>query len=143
MAIGLQAGPKSWLGRIGAFLLLIAFAGLIVTALFPTNLETAPPTQTGNIHTISLLVNVASIFISTLCLAFSYGGSLDWRQHRTPALIFAGLLAFAFVAQFMTLHRGAPYGITNRLFVAVLRTWLISNSLCLRVVTGRRHQSES
>ena len=132
LAIGLfQDGPKSWLGRIGASLLLVAFAGLIVTALFPTDLETAPTTRTGNIHTMSFLVNVLSIFISTLCLALSYGTSPAWRAHRTPALIFAGLLAIAFVAQFVTLHPGGLYGIANRLFVAVLMAWLIANSLWL------------
>lgn len=138
LAIGLfRDGPRSWLGRIGAALLLVAFAGLIVTALFPTDLETAPSTPTGDIHTLSFMVNVVSIFVSTLCLAFSYGGSPLWRRRRAPALTFAALLAAAFVAQFLTLHRGAPYGITNRLFVVVLLAWLISNSLWLRsVATG-------
>jgi len=133
LAIGLlRDGPPSWLGRIGASLLLVAFAGLVVTAIFPTDLETAPSTQTGNIHALSFLVNVVSIFVSTLCLAVSYGGSPRWRRHKVPALIFAGLLIVAFVAQFLTLHRGAPYGITNRLFVLVLLAWLISNSLWLK-----------
>jgi len=140
LAIGLlRDGPKSWLGRIGASLLMVAFVGLIVTALFPTDLETAPSTQTGDIHTMSFLVNVVSIFVSTLCLAFSYGGSPTWQRRRTPALIFAGMLAIAFVAQFLTLHRGAPYGITNRLFVAVLLAWLISNSLWLKSAADQRH----
>jgi len=144
LAIGLfRNGPTSWLGRIGASLLIVAFLGLVVTALFPTDLETAPTTQTGNIHTISFLVNVVSIFVSTLCLALSYGGSPDWRGHRTPALIFAGLLAVAFVGQFLTLHRGAPYGIANRLFVAILMAWLILNSVWLRQVTDKARLLES
>jgi hypothetical protein len=139
LAIGLlRDGPKSWLGRVGAVLLFVAFAGLIVTALFPTDLETAPSTRTGDIHTASFQVNVVSIFISTLCLAFSYGGDPSWRRHRMPALSFAGLLAVAFVAQVLTLHRGAPYGIANRVFVAVLMAWLISNSLWLAAVSAER-----
>ena len=139
LAIGLFLdGPRSWLGRIGAALLIVAFGGLIVTALFPTDLETAPTTRTGDIHTLSFLVNVVSILLSTICLALSYGGSQDWRRRRTPALVFAGLLIAAFVAQFLTLHRGAPYGITNRLFVAVMMAWLISNSFWLKsVVTAK------
>jgi hypothetical membrane protein len=140
LAVGLlRDGPKSWLGRIGAALLLVACAGIIVTALFPTDLETAPSTPTGDIHTASFQVNVVSIFISTLCLAFSYGGSPSWRRHRIPALSFAGLLAVAFVAQFLTLHRGAPYGIANRIFVAVLMAWLISNSLWLASIAAERN----
>jgi len=140
LAMGLfQEGPRSWLARIGAGLLLVAFLGLIVTALFPTDLETAPTTRTGNIHTLSFLVNVVSICASTLCLALSYGGSPRWHRRRTPALVLAGLLIVAFVAQFMTLHRGAPYGITNRLFVAVLMAWLISNSLWLKSAGSNAH----
>ncbi|MBT2187093.1 DUF998 domain-containing protein [Sphingobium nicotianae] len=135
LAIGLfHDGSKSWLGRIGAALLLVTFAGLVVTALFPTDLETAPSTRTGDIHAISFLVNVVSILVSTLCLAFSYRGDPRWRRRFGPALIFAALLVVAFVAQYLTLHRGAPYGITNRLFVLVLVAWLISNSLWLTAI---------
>lgn len=135
LAVGLFLnGPTSWLGRIGAALLVVTFAGLIVTAIFPTDLETVPSTRTGDIHTLSFQVNVVSVFLSTICLGLSYGGSPRWRPYRTPALVFAGLLAAAFVAQFLTLHRGAPYGIANRLFVAVLVAWLISNSLWLKAI---------
>lgn len=143
LAIGLFLdGPTSWLGRIGATLLVVAFAGLIVTALFPTDLETAASTRTGDIHTFSFQVNVASVLLSTICLALSYGGSPHWHRHRTPALVFAVLLVIAFVAQFLTLHRGAPYGITNRLFVAVLMAWFISNSFWLKSVAAKKHEIE-
>lgn len=136
-------GPKSWLGRAGASLLIVAFVGLIVTALFPTDLETAPTTRTGNIHTISFLVNVAGILVSTLCLAFSYGGSADWRDRRGPALFLAVLLVLAFVGQFLTLHRGAPYGVANRLFVTILMAWLLANSLWLKRLANGRRRLES
>jgi hypothetical protein len=98
----------------------------------------APSTQTGDIHTVSFQINVVSILVSTLCLALSYGGDPAWHRRRMPALIFAGLLSLAFVVQFLTLHRGAPYGITNRLFVAVLMAWLVSNSFWLASVAKAR-----
>jgi len=133
LAIGLfRDGPTSWLGRTDAALLVVAFAGLIVTALYPTDLETAPSTRTGNIHIISFLVNIVSILLSTICLALSYAGSPGWRRHRSPALAFSGLLIVAFVGQYLTLHKGAPYGIFNRLFVAVIMAWLIASSLWLK-----------
>jgi len=62
----------------------------------------------------------------------SYAWEPRWRPYRTAALALAGLLIATFVAQYLTLHEGAPYGITNRLFVAVLMAWLISNSLWLK-----------
>lgn len=108
-----------------------------MTAIFPTDLETARSTPTGDIHMLSFLANVVSIFVSALCLALSYGGDLRWRGRRAWALIFAGLLVLAFIAQFLMLHRGMPYGITNRLFVAVLMAWLIANSLWLKTAASR------
>lgn len=141
LAIGLfRAGPTSWLGRIGAALLVVAFAGLIVTALFPTDLETAPSTPTGDIHTISFLVNIVSILLSTICLSLSYAAEPRWRPHRVAVFVSAGLLIAAFIGQYLTLHRGAPYGITNRLFVATLITWLILNSLWLKSAMIQRRE---
>ncbi|TGX49198.1 DUF998 domain-containing protein [Sphingomonas gei] len=128
----LRTGPKSWLGRAGAGLLIVAFLGLIVTAAFPTDLETAPSTRTGDIHTISFLVNIVSIMLSSICLSLSYAFDPRWKRHRVAALALASVLLLAFVAQYLTLHRGAPYGITNRVFVAVLMVWLLSNSLWLK-----------
>lgn len=141
LALGLfRDGPVSWLGRIGAALLIVASIGLVVTALFPTDLETAPSTRSGDIHAISFLVNIVSVLLSSICLGLSYGGSPHWRTRRTPALVFAGVMLAAFVAQALTLHRGAPYGITNRLFVVVLMAWLISNSFWLKAAMRENPQ---
>ncbi|MDT7531574.1 DUF998 domain-containing protein [Sphingopyxis sp. SE2] len=134
----LRIGPKSWLGRASAGLLIVAFAGLIVTAVFPTDLETAASTRTGDIHNISFLVNIVSIMLSSICLSLSYTFDPQWKRHRVAALALAGVLLLAFVAQYLTLHRGAPYGITNRLFVAVLMVWLLSNSLWLKAAASIR-----
>lgn len=127
-----REGSRSWLGRVGASLLVVAFAGLIVTAIFPTDLETAPSTSSGDIHAISFLVNIVSILASTICLALSYINDPRRRPHVRVALALAGLLIAAFLAQYLTLHRGAPFGVTNRLFVTVLIVWLLTNSFWLR-----------
>src|SRR3954470_8630468 len=43
LAIGLfRGGPPTWLGRVGSAALIVASVGLIITAIFPTDLETAP-----------------------------------------------------------------------------------------------------
>jgi len=130
----LRQGPPSWLGRLGAGLLIVVFAGLVVTAIFPTDLETAPSTRTGDIHALSFFVNIVAILLSAVSLGLSYGSDEYWRRRRGFALGFSALLIVAFLAQFFTLHRGAPYGITNRAFVAILMFCLISTSLWLRQV---------
>lgn len=136
LALGLkQSGPKTTLATLGSILLGVASVGLLVSATFPTDLDGAPTTQTGNIHTISFLINVASILIATVLTSLSFGSHLRWRSYRATALALAALILVAFVIQFLTLHRGAPYGLANRLFVALLFLWLFATSIRLRTVT--------
>ncbi len=134
----LRQGPRSWLGRLGAVLLLVVFAGLVVTAIFPTDLETAPSTRMGDIHALSFFVNIVAILLSAVSFGLSFGSDEYWRRRRGFALGFSALLIVAFLAQFFSLHRGAPYGLTNRAFVAILLFWLISTSLWLRQIAIAR-----
>lgn len=129
------AGPRSIAGRGAVLLLWVTTIGLLVTAVYPTDLETAPSTASGDIHTISFLVNVTSVILSALLFAVSFRQSEDWRGFRWTGLALALALLAAFIAQFLTLHRGAPYGLTNRLFVAVLMVWFVMTAIQLRRVT--------
>ena len=138
LAIGLgRDGPKTVLVAIARVLMGIASLGLLVTAAFQTDLETVMVNTThGNIHTLSFLVNIVSLFLAALSLSVSMGADAHWKSLRTPALILVAALAIAFVAQAMTLHRGAPYGITNRIFVVVLISWLMLIAVRLRTVSS-------
>jgi len=132
------AGPKSLPGRAAVLLLWIATLGLLVTAIFPTDLETAATTTTGNIHTASFLVNVTSLILCSLLFAVAFHQSQDWRGYRWIGSALAIVVLGAFIAQFLTLHRGAPYGLTNRLFVAVLMIWFLATARQLRRVSLQR-----
>ena len=50
----------------------------------------------------------------------------------------AAVVVIAFVLQFLTLHRGAHYGLANRFFVAMLLAWLLTTSIRLRVLARDR-----
>jgi hypothetical protein len=132
------AGPRSVPGRAAVLLLWVATVGLLTTAIFPTDLETAATTTTGNIHTVSFLVNVTSMILCSLLFAVSFHQGEDWRSYRWAGLALAIALLAAFIGQFLTLHRGAPYGLTNRVFVAVLMVWLGATAAQLRRVAGLR-----
>jgi len=133
-----MAGPRSVPGRAAVLLLWIATVGLLTTAIFPTDLETAATTTTGNVHTASFLVNVISMILCSLLFAVSFHQSDDWRSYRWTGLALAIALLAAFIAQFLTLHRGAPYGLTNRLFVAVLMVWFVATAAQLRRIAVLR-----
>ncbi len=138
LAVGLwQAGPKSILTRIGCGLLIVTGVGLLVTATFPTDIEGAPDTQHGMIHTLSFQVNIISIMLSAIFTSLGFDKAPEWRSLRPAAMILAALLLAAFVIQILTLHRGAPYGIANRVFVAVILIWLLTLTFRLRAVTSQ------
>lgn len=136
LGLGLaRGGPSSVAARLGTFLLGICSIGLVVSAIFPTDLDGAPSTRTGDIHTISFLVNVGCSLLSTVLLSLSFGSDPRWRPYRRTALILASLIVLAFVLQFLTLHRGMPYGLTNRLFVALAIAWPLATSFRLRALS--------
>ena len=137
LALGLwRSGPKTVSALIARLFLIVVFFGLMVTAAFATDLETAKDTPHGTIHTVSFLVNIVSVLIAALTLTFSFGADPRWKSSRLASLLIAVALIVAFVVQFLSLHRGAPYGITNRIFVVVFMSWLVFAALRLRRVAA-------
>jgi hypothetical membrane protein len=129
-----RSGPASLVARFGSVLLGVASLGLLVTAIFPTDLQGAPLTRSGNIHNMSFLVNVGSIFVATVLLAAGFGSDPRWRGYQRMAVTLTLLVVLAFIFQFLTLHRGMPYGIANRFFITVLFAWFLTTSFRLRAV---------
>jgi Protein of unknown function (DUF998) len=133
LAMGLyRDGLRSIAACLGLFLLVIASIGLVVSAIFPTDVPGAPSTRSGDIHDMSFLVNVGSIFIATVLLSAGFSDHPTWRSFRRTAWMLTALILLGFAVQFLTLHKGMPYGLANRFFVIVLFTWLFAVSFRLR-----------
>ncbi|HEY6901095.1 MAG TPA: DUF998 domain-containing protein [Puia sp.] len=130
------SGLKTVWFKIGAGLMCVASIGLVISALFPTDLEEATSTQTGNIHAISFFINIVSIIFSAAFLTVGFRSHPLWRSFQGTAVVLTLLVFIAFFIQFFTLHRGAPYGLTNRLFVVVLFAWFLITSMRLRRLPG-------
>lgn len=134
LLLGLVRSGPDWIAaRIGTLLLGVASIGLVVSAIFPTDVR-LPSTRTGEIHDISFLVNIGSILLAIVLLSVSFGSQPRWRPYRRTALTLAGLVVLAAVLQFLTLHKGMPYGLANRLAVTMLLAWLLATSFRLRAV---------
>ena len=138
LVLGLaRTGPRSNTARFAMFLIAIASIGLVVSAEFPMDV-TGPATRTGDIHDISFLVNIVSLFLAALFLAAAFGTDARWRRYQRGAVVLAALLIVGFVLQFLTLRiRGLPYGFANRLFAGLVITWLLTNAVWLRRVARR------
>lgn len=135
LVLGLaRSGLRSVAARLGLLLLSIASIGLVVSAIFPTDVPGAPSTRSGDIHDMSFLVNVGSIMLATVLLTASFGSNSGWRTYRRTALVLTAMVLIAFVIQFLTLHKGMPYGLANRLFVTVMFAWLLTTSTRLRAL---------
>ena len=130
-------GPTSIAARLGILLLGIASVGLIVSAIYPMDLPGSPATRAGEMHDLSFMVNVGSIALAIVLLTASFGSDLRWRSFRRTSIVLFSLIALAFVLQFLTLHKGAPYGLANRFFIAVVLAWLIATSIRLRNLARR------
>lgn len=139
LAVGLaRSGLKSTTVRIAMLLMIVAAAGLLVSAIFPVDPPGAPSTRTGDIHDYSFLANIISVLVMSVLLPIGFGSHLAWRSFRPVAWVLTGLFALAFVIQFATLHKGMPYGIANRFFVLVFFAWGLATAVRLRrVLLGR------
>jgi hypothetical protein len=130
-------GPSSVAARLGALLLGVASVGLIVSAIYPMDLPGAPATRAGELHDLSFMVNVGSIALAIVLLTAAFGSDPRWRSFRRTSAVLLSLIALAFVLQFLTLHKGAPYGLANRFFITVVLAWLIATSFRLRTLARR------
>ena len=127
-----QSGPVSIAARVAIGLLAIASVGLIVSAIFPTDLPGGPSTSAGHIHTLSFLVNIASLVLAFALLTVSFGGDRRWRSYRRSSAALLSAIVLAFALQFLTLRKGAPYGLANRFFVVALFAWMFATAYRLR-----------
>jgi hypothetical protein len=128
----LLAEPSTRARKLGALLLGITSVGLLVSAAYRTDLPGLPDTHEGKVHTISFLVNIVSMLVAIPLLSFGFGQKSSLRSFRPVALGLALAVVLTFLLQFFTLHKGMPYGLTNRLFVIVLLSWLICTAARLR-----------
>ena len=135
LVIGLaQHGPPFVGARIAIVLLAVASIGLLVSAMFPTDLPGGPSTESGRVHTVSFLVNIVSLVLAAALLTASFGADKRWRPYVRSSFAMLCLIALAFALQFLTLHKGAPYGLANRFFVFALFVWMIATAFRLRAL---------
>lgn len=138
LLIGLiRLGPATWIARTGMVFLGVLAPGMVVAALFQTDLPGHPMTQHGLIHNMDALANFLGGLIAALFLSASFGDDPRWRSFRGPALILAVFGVVALVNQFLTDALRLPWsGVSNRVFAASLMLWLLLAALRLRKVAA-------
>lgn len=133
--IGLMKnGPTSFVSRVGIALMGIASIGLLISAIYSMDGPGVPPTRSGEIHDISFLVNVVSAAVASILLSVGFGSDTRWRTIQRTSIVLTAMLLLAFVLQFLTFHKGMPFGLANRFFIVVALSWSFAISNRLRLI---------
>lgn len=130
-----SSGRPRALKTIGLLALCITAIGLIVTAIYPTDLPGAPFTRSGEIHELSFRVNVVGLLVGVVALSLALGREPMWRLKQRVLGVLALNVVAALALQFATLRKGMPYGLANRYFVIAVFAWLL---FLTRQLTARR-----
>lgn len=118
------AGVRGLAGGLGLCAFVVSALGLVVTAIYPTDLPGAPHTLSGDIHEWSFRVNVLGLLVGVLALTAALARPPVGWMRMGPVRALALAVTLVLALQFATLRKGMPYGLVNRLLVLVVFAWL-------------------
>lgn len=138
--VALARQVRTWPGRIGLALLVIAAVGLILAAIFPTDPITIPveaQTTSGRLHALGASLDWSPV--GMLLLAWSLGRTKAWRPRRKQLRIAAAVpcvltLAFTAAAAATGGHfgPGTYAGLVGRLMLLSYLGWFLTVARTLR-----------
>ena len=118
--------------RLGLALLGLFGTGLLVAAVFPTDLEGAPQTLAGTVHTI----NGALTFLSAVTGANLVSRRLKHDEKWQPTHRLASVLALIMIPVFLATGAAAARetggGIAQRILLVTLAAWFVVIAMRLR-----------
>jgi hypothetical protein len=90
--VALARAVRTWPGRVGLVLLVVAAVGVLLAAVFPTDPITVPveaQTTAGRLHNLGASLDWSPL--AMLLLAWSLGRTTTWRPWRTRLLVAAAV----------------------------------------------------
>jgi Protein of unknown function (DUF998) len=137
--VALARAVRTWPGRVGLVLLVVAAVGVLVAAVFPTDPITAPveaQTTAGRLHNLGASLDWSPV--GMLLLAWSLGRTTTWRPWRTRLLVAAAVpavltLVFTGAAAAAGGHfgPGTYAGLVGRLMLASYLGWFVTVAVAL------------
>jgi len=111
--------------RLGVPLLSLAGACLFAVGFFPTDLEGAPATTTGDIHTSLSAIVFLAMVVSLPVLSRAFGRSEKLRSYRRFSLALAIVVVALFFVADATITEGVYGGLGERVFILGFYSWLL------------------
>ena len=117
---------------LGLALLGVFGIGLLVAAAFPTDLEGAPQTVVGTVHTINGALTFLSVVIGANFVSRTLKHDESWRQTHGVAWVLALIMIPVFLAGGAAAARAAGGGIAQRILLVTICTWFFLMATRLR-----------
>ena len=123
--------------RIGLAFLGIFGIGLLVAATFPIDLDGAPQTLAGTIHSINGPIAFLSMIVGTNLVSRKLKHDERWRPTHRLASVLALVMIPEFLAGGLTAARETGAGIAQRVLIATFATWMVVIATRIRSNTER------
>lgn len=118
-------------------------AAFVVTGLFETDPlgPDGQPMRTvvGHVHNAGSFVAFAGVIVAAVALSRQFARSPGWERRGRVTNVFAWTMAAAFGATAIAGPGALLAGLVQRIFVAILLTWLVLLGLWLRRSSPRRY----
>ncbi|HKZ24191.1 MAG TPA: DUF998 domain-containing protein [Acidimicrobiia bacterium] len=118
--------------RLGLGLLRVWGIGLLVAATFPIDLDGAPQTLAGTIHSINGPLTFLSLIVATNLVSRRFKHDVRWLPIHRFASVLALIMIAEFVAGGVAAARETGAGIAQRILIVTFSTWFVLTALRLR-----------
>jgi len=124
LALGLRGALRPGQTRSWAVLLFgLAAAGVLLTALFPTDPTGQTPSVIGQIHrtvaSAAFALELAALFVFSL----TFSRDRRWRRKQTVSLVLSVISAIAVTWFVIAIQLGVMPGLAERTALALLLSW--------------------
>lgn len=123
--------------RLGLTLWALWGLGVLIAMLFPMDPDGAPATLAGTIHNVSGPLAFLSVTAGTIMLTQRFKQEENWRPIYRAALFLSLIMLAAFLLTFFSFVTQAGFtGLTQRIFLAALVTWVLLTAARLRSIAS-------
>ena len=119
--------------RLGLGLLGVFGIGLLVAAAFPPDLEGAPQTLPGTVHTINGALTFLSVVVGANLVSRKLKHDHKWQPTHRIASVVALIMIPVFLATGAAAARETGGGIAQRILLVTIAAWLVLIAMRLRL----------
>ena len=119
--------------RLGLGLLGVFGIGLLVAAAFPPDLEGAPQTLPGTVHTINGALTFLSVVVGANLVSRKLKHDNKWQPTHRIASVVALIMIPVFLATGAAAARETGGGIAQRILLVTIAAWLVLIAMRLRL----------